>query len=177
MDSKQIKEFIKTVAEIKERKPVRNASHGRVEKEWVTEIDPATGEEIEVERNVPLENDTLGFDLVKIKPQNKLCELGCGEIVTDQVIEKRLADYPKKHWKTRCKNCQLYLTPDGEGLVKSTEINAYYIKWFNAVKSQETKTSDPKKPHEEYSSKTLGVVDGQAFEETVTNEAIIRRFL
>jgi hypothetical protein len=128
MDAQQLKELIKQVAEIKERKPTVNPSI-RPAMETVIEIDE-DGEEIEVERRIE-ENPTLGFELIKIKPVERMCQLGCGDIVADQVIERRFAEFPKAHWKTRCKNCGCYLTPDGLGFVdNSSTIQQMYIKHF-----------------------------------------------
>ena len=66
------------------------------------------------------ENPTLGFDLVKLKDKHSICQLGCGEVVTNQVIERRLATTPKKHWRTRCKNCDRYVGPDGQTFIKAS---------------------------------------------------------
>jgi hypothetical protein len=158
MDKQQFKDFIKSVAEIKDEKPTRTASSGRLPTEWVTETDPATGEEYQVERIIPLTNDTLGFTLVKIKPQSKLCELGCGDIVEDQVIERRFGETPKPHWKTRCKNCGCYVTPDGQGFVDNSHgIQQLYFQHFAQgvvrkivqIKQMDTQTSEIKEYHKE----------------------------
>lgn len=75
----------------------------------------------------PGENPTLGFRVKKLKNQNRLCEMGCNEIVDSQVIEYRLGYSPKRHWKVRCNNCQYYLHPNGEQLIKggASVANAY----------------------------------------------------
>lgn len=128
MDAEQLKQLIKTVAEIKELKPTVNPGI-RPAMETVIEFDEF-GEEVEVERRIE-ENPTLGFELVKLKPVERPCQLGCGEIVCDQVVERRFGETPKPHWKTRCKNCGCYLTPDGEGFVdNSSTIQQMYIKHF-----------------------------------------------
>jgi len=144
MDKEKFKQLVKSVAEIKEEKPTRTASSGRLLKEWVTETDPATGEEYQVEREIPLVNSTLGFTLVKLKPVPRLCELGCGDIVCDQVVERRFGETPKPHWKTRCKNCGCYLTPDGEGFVEGGHaIQSLYHRHFTAAVKSVIKQSTP----------------------------------
>jgi hypothetical protein len=144
MDNKTLKELVAQVAEIKEQKPTRTASSGRLPKEWVTETDPATGEEFKVEREIPLTNDSLGWEIVKLKPQPKLCELGCGDIVCGQVVERRFAETPKPHWRTRCRNCGCYLTPDGEGFVEGGHaIQSLYHRHFTAAVKLVAKQGTP----------------------------------
>lgn len=73
-------------------------------------------------------NVTIPKTIKAIKHQPKPCELGCGQMVINQKIEKRLSDYPIKHWKTKCNNCQYYLHPEGH-LVRGThDISAYFVK-------------------------------------------------
>lgn len=133
MDANTLKELIKRVAVIKDRKPAQGVDT-RIKRnmEWVTEIDPATGEEIEVERPIPVDNPTLGFDLVEIKHQSKPCELKCGQSIKNQVIERRFCEGPEPHWRTRCKNCGAYVHPSGVGFIEGAHsVAAEYIKWFN----------------------------------------------
>ena len=130
MDKKVFRQWLESVAVIKDRKPVRNAGQ-RVPEEWVTEIDE-NGEEIEVKVPIKMENETLGFDLVEIKKQPKACELGCGNIICGQVIEKRVYTFPARHWRTKCVTCNKYLSPEGDQFLDATSANAkfqYYIKY------------------------------------------------
>lgn len=133
MDKKLFKTWVESVAIIKDRKPARTCNE-RKQYEWVTEIDES-GEEVEIKKVIPLENETLGFDLIKLKTQPKLCEIGCGKIVEGQVIEKKRSTYPKPHWRTRCSRCDCYISPDGEHLIKGTAaIQAAFVRFFKSKK-------------------------------------------
>lgn len=125
MDKKDFKDFLESVAVIKELKPVttgfrldeNSGGEVRYNDEW-----------IEVGKQG---NPTLGYKFVKLKEQHRLCELGCGKVVSNQVIEKRLATHPKHHWRTRCTNCECFVSPDGVGLIKGGhQIQAAFMRWF-----------------------------------------------
>lgn len=116
MDKEEFRKRLEEVAVLQDVKPARTASTGRLPKEVVVEVDEY-GEEVEVERTIPLENDTLGFKMVKVKPIAKICDLGCGKIVEDQVIEQRLSIYPTPHWRTRCVKCNAWLAPNGVDII------------------------------------------------------------
>lgn len=130
MDKKQIKEFIKQVAIIEEQKPKKDPNIRldddaedlvRIGNEWV-EVTAKS-------------NPTLGFKFIKLKETHKVCELGCGDIVTNQVIEKRLCLTPEKHWRTKCNNCGCFVSPDGESFIEGGhQIQAAYIRHFNALR-------------------------------------------
>lgn len=134
MDKQKLIELIKQVAVIKELKPVTipsmrlDDSHQndvRVGDDWV---------HINKE-----ENPTLGFKVIKLKDVHRSCELGCGDIVANQVIEKRLATHPQRHWRTRCRSCDCFVSPDGEGFIEGgSNIQAAYMRWFRGERLTET---------------------------------------
>lgn len=113
MDKKKFDEFLEQVAEIRVNKPARNS--GQRLNEEVTEV-IIDGKLVVIDQQ---SNPTLGFDLVKLKDNNKLCEMGCGKIVSNQVIERRFCYTPSRHWRTRCHNCGKYVHPDGESLIEN----------------------------------------------------------
>lgn len=138
MDKKKFQEYINQVADVEYLKPVKtpgirldnNANDiVRYGDEWVA--------------LTAKENPTLGFKFKKLKNSIKPCELGCGEMVENQIVEKRLATTPKTHWRTRCNNCGCYLSPDGEGFLKGGHaVAAAYLKFFNGMKiNEEWKTA------------------------------------
>lgn len=160
MDNKQLKEFIKQVAEIEELKPKKDPTIRldddaedlvRLGNEWV-EVTAKS-------------NPTLGFKFIKLKETHKVCELGCGDIVTNQVIEWRLAMSPEKHWRTRCNNCACYVSPDGKGFIQGGHaIAAAYARYFNSLKGIDTPERVIKTNPE----------NNQEYEEIVNNDSIIR---
>ena len=169
MDKKEFRAKLEQVAELKDIKPARTANY-RPAIEYITEVDE-DGEEYQVPVEVT-ENPTLGFDLVKLKDQHRVCELGCGEVVTNQVIERRLATTPKKHWRTRCKNCDHYVSPDGEGFIKGSHaVQLAFVKHFNF----EIGRGRPKK-YIETPQGPARVTETDEYTETTTNDSVIRRY-
>lgn len=162
MDKKQLKEFIQTVAEIKELTPKKDPNirlndgedeSVRVGNEWV-EINSK-------------QNPTLGFKFIKLKEQHRLCELGCGDIVPNQIVERRLAFTPERHWRTRCQNCGCYVSPDGKGFIEGGhQVAAAYLRHFNGLKNIETPVEVIK----------FDPTTKQEYEEIVTNNSIIRKY-
>ena len=180
MDPKIFKEQLEQLAEIRDRKPVRNSGQ-RPAIEYITEID-----EFGEEYSVPVEikhNDTLGFELVKLRDQHKICELGCGDVVTNQVIQKRLCSSPKPHWRTRCDNCSGWQNPTSTGIIKGAHaIQNAYVEFFNLnKKSSKSHVSQmpeiPDTPDIPGEPRTYsGTEDGRDYTETTTNHSIIRRY-
>lgn len=88
-------------------------------------------------------NPTLGVEMLKLKDINKLCELGCGKVVTNQRIESRRIQNPEPHWRTVCKNCDCFVGPDGKTLIEgsykmASEFNKHYIELKNKSKNPTT---------------------------------------
>lgn len=77
-------------------------------------------------------NITVPKKIKAVKHEPKLCELGCGQMVIDQKIEKSFHTWPESHWRTKCTNCQHYLHPNGKELVKG--VNAFRSHFFKKNK-------------------------------------------
>ena len=72
-------------------------------------------------------NITIPKKIKSIKHQPKLCELNCGQMLINQKIERSYHSWPEPHWRTKCTNCQHYLHPEGDRLVKGVhEFKSYY---------------------------------------------------
>ena len=127
MDKEKFKQFIMEVAEIKELKPVTS---GERPAEGDTEV-LYKGEWITLDKKV---NPTLGFKFVKLKKVFNNCELGCGRVIANQSFEKRLYDYPEKHWRTKCNNCGQFQGPDGRLIQGGSNTQAEFMKYFNNKK-------------------------------------------
>jgi hypothetical protein len=169
MNPKEFRQRLETLAVLKDRKPTKSANH-RPAIEYITEIDE-DGEEYQVPVEIT-HNPTLGFELIKVHDQHKICELGCGEVVTNQIVEKRYGQTPKPHWKTRCKNCDCYVSPDGEGFIKGSHaVQNAYARYFNGQKCIE-KISNP----EENANNIPRIIEHEDYTETITNDNIIRRY-
>lgn len=80
----------------------------------------------------PGENPTLGFELKKLKPNAKLCELGCGEIVDNQIIQHKMYTFPVTHWRTKCMTCNCTLSPDKKGFLEDTKTSVQnaFVQYF-----------------------------------------------
>jgi hypothetical protein len=124
MKNQDIKQFIESVAEIKLLQPSKDTTK---DSDDINEV-VYRGERIEINKK---HNPTLGYKFLKLKDTSKLCDMGCNKIVTNQVIEKRLAFTPETHWRTYCKSCQGFLHPDGVTIVKGGHtIQAIYLAYF-----------------------------------------------
>jgi len=166
MDPKELRQKLEQVAELKDRKPLRSANH-RPAIEYITEVDE-DGEEYQIPVEIK-DNPTLGYELVKVKEQHRLCELGCGEVVTNQIIELRFVRTPQPHWRTRCRNCDCYVSPDGKGFIKGSHtVQNAYGRYFNSNKN------NPK--DESLSPGTVRIVEYDDYTEIVTNNNIIKRY-
>jgi hypothetical protein len=161
MEQNKLKAFIDEVAVIK--KPHKNVKPKKV----IKVIENEFGEEETIVEFETDSNPTLPFELSHLKPIEKLCQMGCGDMVKDQVIEKRLALTPQRHWRTRCASCQAYLHPDGKTIVHgSHEIQRIYLAMFNGLSYPELQPVTYK----------LDPASGQEYEEIVTNNSVIRKY-
>ena len=129
MDKKKFVDFIESVAEVKHLKPATSPS---IRLDDTHQNDVKVGDEwIHINKDT---NPTLGIKFVKLKPQHRLCELGCGDVVSNQVVEKRLSTHPKPHWRTRCTNCECFVSPDGVGFIKGGhQIQSAYMRYFKGL--------------------------------------------
>lgn len=135
MEEKQLRQFLEEVAvvidaniatqtgQLSKRKAKKKP---RITTEIIINDD---GEEEEVEIEEPDYNPTLGYRIAGLKPQYRSCELGCGDIVPNQIIEKRMSLTPVKHWKTHCKTCHKTQGPDGT-MMSSPQAQQAFSKWF-----------------------------------------------
>lgn len=166
MDKEQLRQQLEQVAVLKDKKPAKTANY-RPAIEYITEVDE-DGEEYQVPIEIT-ENATLGFELVKLKDKHAVCELGCGEIVTNQIIEMRHAQTPKPHWRTRCKNCDHYVSPDGKGFIKGSHaVQHAFVRHLNS--GHKTPKQD-KMP-----DGTKIVTEHHDHTEIITNDSVIRRY-
>ena len=166
MDKKQFKQFVESVAEIKDLTPKKDPGIRldndaedtcRVGDEWI-EITAKS-------------NPTLGFKFIKLKDVHRECQLGCGDMVSNQVVERRYALTPQRHWRTRCQNCGCYVSPDGKGFIEGGhQIAAAYIRYFNGqpVTVETKQIETPKGP--------ARVTEYETHTETITNDGIIRQY-
>jgi hypothetical protein len=128
MKNQDIKQFIESVAVINRSK--KWAKPKRVKQ--IVENEFGEEETIEVFESGEDNNDTLPIEIKKLKPITKLCDMGCGKIVTDQIIERRLVFTPETHWRTHCRNCQKFLHPDGVTLIHGAHlIQSIFLTYFN----------------------------------------------
>lgn len=95
----------------------RPRSRWASEEERLEYIDEVTPDFVVGGRNL-----TMMPRIKRIKQEPKPCELGCGEMVLAQKIDKTHHQWPEPHWRTKCTNCQHYVHPSGEGLVKGVNV-------------------------------------------------------
>ena len=129
MDNKKFIEKLQEVAEVEFRAPKT------IKEDHDTEspLEPVryNGEIVYINRDT---NPTLGVKVKKIKPSIQACQMGCGEIITNQIIESRYVLTPYRHWRERCGNCGKYTHPSGEGFVEDSKlIYQEECKWLNKI--------------------------------------------
>lgn len=165
MNNKEIKEFVQQVAVIKELKPATSPNI-RLDDTHHNEV--LVGHQwIEINKET---NPTLGFKLVKLKDKFKACELGCGEIVSNQVIESKVCTTPVPHWRTKCTNCDCFVSPDGKEFIKGGHaIQAAYSKHFNALGVVRDRHKKAKEPNKVY---TIQAGEITAYERTKPSKYI-----
>jgi predicted chitinase len=137
MDDKQLRQFLEEVAHVVDGNCI--GPNGRLDKRLlkkqskiITEvITNEFGEEEEVEVEVSDYNETLGYSITGLKDNYRVCEIGCGAVVPNQVIEKKLVTTPIKHWRTHCKACHKTRAPDGT-MMSSPQAQQAYIRHFNS---------------------------------------------
>jgi hypothetical protein len=167
INKKQLRELVAQVAEIKDLKP-KTAPNVRLDDTDETEI-VIDGEEVVLNKE---NNPTLGFELVKLKPVERVCELGCGKIVPNQKVEKKFYMTPKSHWRTRCDACGLWELPDKSGFVESRNCQNAYVVHFHQERQKAAEEKTKGKRHE-----TIAFTeDGRTYTEITTNDSIIRKY-
>jgi hypothetical protein len=128
------------VAVLQKIKPKTNPPMSKRVAKPIVEQDTDSDEDQEepLELFGPDDNPTLGYELVKLKEVLRACDLGCGDSVSGQVVEKRFCTGPEPHWRTRCRTCGYYVSPDGKYFVDGAHaIAAEYVKYFNKLRRQE----------------------------------------
>jgi hypothetical protein len=76
-------------------------------------------------------NITLPKKIKKILHEPKTCELGCGQMVINQVIQYTKHDFPIAYWRKRCTNCQYWVLEDGtmvRDVAKTYPIQPHLVK-------------------------------------------------
>lgn len=125
MEDKQFEEKLLELAELKPKKPAKSPNF---------RVDENSGGEVRWRNQIidvnEDQNPTLNYQLTKVKSQERPCSLGCGDIVKDQVTEHRWNLLPQPHWRTKCTNCNLYLSPDEQGFLAPQQIHEAWKRHF-----------------------------------------------
>jgi hypothetical protein len=105
MDQKLFLERLSELAELKAIKPAISAATRA----------PAEPEEIVRHgRSVFLtkkDNPSWAYEIKKLKTESKPCD-HCGRKVKNQVITRRLVNYPEPHWREKCQSCLMTKNPE-----------------------------------------------------------------
>ena len=72
------------------------------------------------------ENPTLGVELKRIKKQFLPCD-SCDKMVQGRVVERKLYDFPKLHWRDNCKSCLKSYNPETDCFDIDTRTAHYHI--------------------------------------------------
>ena len=125
MDKKLFEDFVKTHCVTEE--PVWQ------ETVYETEVDPETGLESVVKREVTVKGP---LEVIKRRPHIHRCDY-CDKTVTDQKIHSRIAQDPVPHWRSRCQSCKSYLHPETQQPIEDQHLSTALTKiaayWRNKV--------------------------------------------
>jgi len=143
MDKNKLRELIEQVAIIKDVGtdvgpsgiPLTGVRKARPKKIIETVINEF-GEEKQIEVEMVTSNSTLGYIIDELKDNYRLCELGCGEMVNNQQIYKRLVHTPENHWRTQCVNCKKVIGPDGELIYGTLNVQRAFSAHFSAKQNK-----------------------------------------
>lgn len=126
MDRKQFQEQIEQLAQVEPVKPKLVTNIKQSADDPPSEV--KFGDEfITVSR---FDNPTLGLKLKQLKTKPRICELGCGNLVKNQVIERRVYTEPELHWRTKCTNCKKTLGPTGELIHDNKQVYPIFLSYF-----------------------------------------------
>ena len=139
MDDKTLKKLVEEVGVVLDNSQVGH--NGRTlpkikTKKVIKIIENEFGEEEEIEEIKDDINLTLPWVLKELKPINKLCEIGCGKVATNQIIDRKLYQSPVRHWRTICRSCQKARLPDGTLITGNANIQNAYFKYYNYGKDK-----------------------------------------
>ena len=113
MDKNKFKELLEQVAEVETVVPRFTKSQVDLDEEDLAVV-KTNGQWVKLDLD---HNPTLGFKMIKLKDQLRPCALSCGDVVMNQVVEKRHYKHPEPHWRTYCKACNKYLSPDAKEFI------------------------------------------------------------
>jgi hypothetical protein len=113
MDKNKFKQLLEQVAEVETLTPKFTKSQAGLDEDELAVVN-FDGEWVRLDMDY---NPTLGFKMIKLKDKLRPCDLSCGDVVPNQIIEKRHYKHPYSHWRTYCKTCAKYVSPDGKSFI------------------------------------------------------------
>lgn len=116
MKTNELKEFLTSIGEIEDLTPKTSPEVRQGDE--VNEVKYQT-EFIEINRH---HNPSLGFKLKKLNDHVQACEIGCGKIVANQVIEYRFVNPDEKRFRIKCTNCGKYKHPERDGIIEQSAL-------------------------------------------------------
>lgn len=123
MDKNKFKKHLEAVAVVETQLPKFSKSQVGMDDDDLSVV-KTNGQWVKLDLN---HNPTLGFKMVKLKDVLRPCDLSCGDVVPNQVVEKKFYKHPYPHWRTYCKACSKYVSPDGKEFISGnfTVTNAF----------------------------------------------------
>lgn len=117
-------EFIRRLSELAEIKNIKLAK-----KPIRSKFDEEPIEIQTPERSLTLtgtDNPTLGVEIIRVKGQYHECD-GCGKFVQNRVVERKLYEFPKLHWRDNCKTCHKSYNPETDCFDLDTRTAQWHI--------------------------------------------------
>lgn len=78
-----------------------------------------------------MHNPTLTCQVRRLKTQSQPCP-DCQNMVKDRCVERILYHYPLKHWRERCRGCDLVKNPrTGEFDIPVKRAHSFFVSYFH----------------------------------------------
>jgi len=129
MDNEQ---FVKRLKELAQVKQVKTPANPAIRMPDEPEPIFRNGEEFVITKD---HNPTLTYEIVKLNPIIKDCE-DCGkQSVADRTVNRKLYDWPQRHWRLSCSDCRMHQNPEtGLFSIPNSTVNAFFQGYFRGKK-------------------------------------------
>lgn len=106
--SMEHKKFIETLSQLAEIAPTKPPVGPSIRKATQPESVWRQGQELVIDHK---KNSTLGVKVKRIKHKPQVCE-DCHLVVVNRVVNKKIYQYPQRHWRESCENCRKTRNPE-----------------------------------------------------------------
>lgn len=119
--------FIQQLSEFAEITAIKIPAGPKIRQPKESQAVYRQGQEIAID---PKANPTQGVKIKRVKHQPKACE-DCHLIVENRVVQKKIYEYPLRHWRENCSTCSKTRHPE-TGLfdIDTERSQSYFIAYL-----------------------------------------------